>query len=71
MLLVELARLPATAPAVHVLRDRVLRAPGAVGVVEEVLAGVALAVDVSRLDAVEAGFGRCGEAQQRRYQEKG
>jgi hypothetical protein len=52
--LVDFAGLPAPAPAVHVVGDRVLRAPAAVGVVVEVGAGVALAVDVAGQDAVRA-----------------
>ena len=51
LVLVELPRGPAAAPAVHERRDRVVRAPVAVRVLEEVRAGIDRAVEVADLDA--------------------
>ncbi len=52
MFLVDLAGLPAPAPAVHIVGNRMRRAPGAVGVVEEIVARGAVFVDVTGIDAV-------------------
>ena len=60
MFLVDLAGFPALAPAIHVIRDRMVRAPGAVREFEEIRAGGGAAVDVARIDAVR-GVSRPGD----------
>ena len=52
MFLVDLTRLPAPAPAVHVVRNRMVLAPAAVGVLEKVGAGRNMGVDITRDNAV-------------------
>ena len=64
--LVDLARFPAPAPAIHVIRDRMVLAPGAVGVREEIGARLGALVDVGRVDAVLRG--RCRERGRRQAQ---
>src|SRR6185503_2101414 len=59
-LLVHLARLPAPAPARHRGGDGIRLAPGAVGELVEVGAGVGAAVDVGELHAVLLRGGRYG-----------
>ncbi len=50
--LVDLAGFPAPAPPIHVIRDRMAPAPGAVRVVEEIGARCAVLVHIGRVDTV-------------------
>ena len=64
MFLVGLAGLPAPAPAIHVVGNRMVLAPGTIGVIEEIGARIAVAIDVARLDAVRRRGGGGGQAEQ-------
>ena len=61
---VGLAGLPAPAPAIHVVGNRMVLPPGTIGVIEEIGAGIAVAIDVARLDAVGAAAAAVCQAEQ-------
>ncbi len=66
LILGGLARRPAATPALHVVRDRVVGAPGAVRVSVEVDAGIGGVVEVAGLDAVANALDAAGAGARRR-----
>ena len=72
LILIALPCLPAAAPAIHRGRDRILSAPGAIGEVEEIVAGFDRLVEIACFDSGQSGFlamgAECGRNCQREYQ---